>query len=193
MKSLEQVVNAIEQDPQNQQYTQAGISPLIQVMPTATILLISQAPSRRAQEAGIMWHDPSGVRLREWLGVTDAEFYQAGRIAVLPMDFYFPGKGKSGDLPPRPGFADKWQPPLMALMPHIQLTLLVGQYAQRAYLGKRRQSTLTATVQHFRDYLPTYFPLVHPSPLNYGWLHKNPWFEETVLPELRTRVRRLLN
>lgn len=192
MQRAQAVFNAIQRDQQNSVFTRQGIQPLYQVLPQARILIVSQAPSKKAQQAMIFWHDPSGDRLRRWMGVSPAEFYHAGKIAVLPLDFYYPGKGKHGDLPPRKGFAQKWHPPLLALMPHIQLTLLIGQYAQRYYLGAAREKTLTATVQHYRTYLPRYFPLVHPSPLNYGWLHRNPWFEADVVPDLQKRVRQLL-
>lgn len=190
MQDADQLYEAIRQDPQNAAFTAAGIDPLYHYEPNATILIVSQAPSRSAQAAKTYWRDASGDRLREWMGVTDAEFYDSGKLAVVPLDFYYPGKGKSGDLPPRKGFAEKWHKPLLALMPHIQLTLLIGMYAQRYYLPNR-QKTLTETVRHYQDYAP-YFPLVHPSPLNYGWLKKNPWFAETVLPDLQHQVRALL-
>lgn len=126
------------------------------------------------------------------MGVTKEQFYHSGKVAVLPLDFYYPGKhAHGGDLPPRPGFADKWHEPLLALMPQIKLTLLIGQYAQKYYLPQR-EKTLTATVAHYRDYLPTYFPLVHPSPLNYGWMNRNPWFAAEVVPELQARVQPLI-
>ncbi|KRL86694.1 uracil-DNA glycosylase family protein [Lacticaseibacillus pantheris] len=190
MQTAEDIFEAIMADPDNEQFTAAGIEPLYHVEPAATIMIVSQAPSRQAQLARTYWHDPSGDRLRQWMGVSDDEFYHSGKIAVVPLDFYYPGKGKSGDLPPRKGFADKWHEPLFALMPHVQLTLLIGAYAQRYYLPQR-QRTLTATVQHYADYAP-YFPLVHPSPLNYGWLHKNSWFEQDVVPALQQQVRSLL-
>lgn len=138
------------------------------------------------------WDDASGNRLRDWMGVTKDQFYHSGKVAVLPLDFYYPGKHKhGGDLPPRPGFADKWHEPLLTLMPQIKLTLLIGQYAQKYYLPQR-EKTLTATVAHYQDYLPDYFPLVHPSPLNYGWMNRNPWFAADVVPELQTRIHHLI-
>lgn len=192
MQTAEEIFNAIQADEQNADYTAAGVKPLYKAPATAELLIISQAPSRKAQETESFWNDPSGDRLRAWMGVTPAEFYQSGKIGILPLDFYYPGKAKSGDLPPRKGFAEKWHKPLLALMPHVQLTLLIGMYAQRYYLGKRRQKTLTATVEHYQDYLPQYLPLVHPSPLNYGWFRRNPWFDEQVVPALQKRVRILL-
>ncbi|ERL63671.1 uracil-DNA glycosylase family protein [Schleiferilactobacillus shenzhenensis] len=192
MTTAQEIFTAIQADPANAEFTVQGIQPLYHTDANATILIVSQAPSRKAQAAMTYWDDASGDRLREWMGVTKDEFYNAGKIAVVPLDFYYPGKGKQGDLPPRPGFAEKWHPPVLALMPHIQLTLLIGQYAQKYYLGRKRQKTLTATVAHYQDYLPEYFPLVHPSPLNYGWLNKNPWFRESVVPDLQKRVRKLM-
>ncbi|MFD1393392.1 uracil-DNA glycosylase family protein [Lacticaseibacillus jixianensis] len=192
MQTATEIFNAIMADPQNADFTAAGVKPLYKIDPQARLLIISQAPSRKAQETASFWNDPSGDRLRDWMGVTREEFYESGRIGILPLDFYYPGKGKSGDLPPRKGFAEKWHAPLLQLMPHAELALLIGQYAQRYYLGKRRQKTLTATVQHYQDYLPKYFPLVHPSPLNYGWMKRNPWFEASVVPDLRRRVRELI-
>lgn len=154
-------------------------------------MIISQAPSNKAQASMTFWNDPSGDRLRSWMGVSPDEFYHSGKIAVMPLDFYYPGKGAHGDLPPRKGFAEKWHAPLLQLMPQIKLTLLIGQYAQKYYLTKR-QKTLTDTVRHYQDYLPAYFPLVHPSPLNYGWMKRNKWFTTDVLPELQREIRNIM-
>ncbi|MFD1484925.1 uracil-DNA glycosylase family protein [Lacticaseibacillus baoqingensis] len=190
MATAAEIFTAIREDPENAAFTAAGIDPLYHLEPNATILIVSQAPSRSAQAAKTYWQDASGDRLRAWMGVSEQEFYHAGKIAVIPLDFYYPGKGKSGDLPPRKGFAEKWHAPLLQLMPKVQLILLIGMYAQKYYLPDR-QKTLTATVRHFADYAP-YFPLVHPSPLNYGWMKKNPWFTQVVLPQLQRQVRQLL-
>ena len=187
-----QIFDEIKADPQNAEFTERGIDPLYSVGPEATIAVIGQAPGRIAQDTGIVWNDKSGDRLRDWLGVSREEFYESGRFAIVPMDFYFPGTGRSGDLPPRKGFAEKWHPRLWELTPRIGLTVLVGNYANRHYLGLRSKDTLTNVVRNFRDYLPTYLPLVHPSPRNQMWMARNPWFEEDVLPELRQRVRALL-
>ncbi|ANK60981.1 MULTISPECIES: uracil-DNA glycosylase family protein [Loigolactobacillus] len=192
MKTASEIFAAIQNDTQNQEFTAQGIQPLYHVIPQAEILIISQAPSRKAQASMVFWDDPSGDRLRAWMGLSKDEFYRSGKIAVMPLDFYYPGKGAHGDLPPRKGFADKWHEPLLELMPKVRLTLLIGQYAQKYYLQKRRQRTLTETVRHYEDYLPNYFPLVHPSPLNYGWLHKNTWFEGTVLPVLQTEIKQIM-
>jgi len=190
--TADEIFHAIQADPQNQDFTKQGIQPLYHVDADAEILLISQAPSRRAQATMTFWDDASGDRLRAWMGVTKDEFYHAGKIAVLPLDFYYPGKQPhGGDLPPRKGFAEKWHAPLLKLMPKIQLTLLIGAYAQKAYLPTRPKN-LTATVAHYADYLPDYFPLVHPSPLNYGWLNQHPWFLTTVVPVLQHRVAQII-
>lgn len=193
MPTVASIKQAIKADPANAEFTAKGWDPLFHVLPSATILVISQAPGRIAQDTKTYFNDASGKRLREWMGVTREEFYESDKVAVMPLDFYYPGKGKSGDLPPRKGFAEKWHEPLLAQMPHLQLTMLVGQYAIKYYLGKQRYKTLTATVQNYTEYLPDYFPLVHPSPLNYGWQKRNPWFQETVIPDLQTRVRRALS
>ncbi|EHL98068.1 uracil DNA glycosylase family protein [Lentilactobacillus parafarraginis F0439] len=193
MAISDDIFAAIQADPQNEIFTKHGIQPLYHIEPTAKILIISQAPSRKAQESMVFWNDPSGDRLREWMGVTKAEFYHAGKIAVMPLDFYYPGKGAHGDLPPRKGFAEKWHKPLLQLMPQVEVKLLIGQYAQKYYLGKRCRKNLTETVRHFDDYLPDYFPLVHPSPLNYGWMKRHDWFKNEVVPELQKRVRKGLS
>jgi uracil-DNA glycosylase len=128
------------------------------------------------------------VKLRDWLGVSDEKFYDVNLFAILPMDFYFPGKGPHGDLPPRRGFASTWHPKILANLRNIQLTILIGRYAQNEYLGSTKKANLTDTVRSFRDYLPDYFPIVHPSPLNFRWQAKNPWFLSEVIPALREVV-----
>lgn len=191
--TVEALDAAIQADPQNADYTARGIAPLYAFDPQAKLLIIGQAPGQRAQDQRLYFDDASGDRLRDWLGMDRATFYNPANVSILPLDFYFPGKGKSGDLPPRKGFADKWMPQFLALMPQQPLTILVGSYAQKYALGSTARRTLTATVQHYADYLPQYFPIVHPSPRNNIWLAKNAWFEETVLPELQRRVRTALN
>lgn len=190
--SMDTVTAAIMADPDNQSYTEQGIAPLFWAPKTARILIIGQAPGLKAQESRKFFWDRSGDRLRDWMGVTEEAFYNSGLIGVVPMDFYYPGKGKSGDLPPRKGFAKKWHAQVLQEMPDIALILLVGTYAQDYYLTGNPYRTLTETVQHYKDFLPQYFPIVHPSPLNQRWLKKNPWFEETVLPDLKTHVRTLM-
>lgn len=192
MDSLEQLVADIMADEQNASYTEQGIKPIFTVPKTARINIVGQAPGIRAQESGLYWNDPSGDNLRKWLGVDRETFYNSGLFAVVPMDYYFPGKGKSGDLAPRKGFADKWHKRTLALAPNIELHILVGSYAQRYYLKQKSSAKLTDTVKHYIDYLPEFFPLVHPSPRNNIWLRKNPWFEEEVIPDLQKRVKAIL-
>ncbi|MFD2692550.1 uracil-DNA glycosylase family protein [Sporolactobacillus shoreicorticis] len=189
---LKDVFNQIKQDPENSDYTNRGIEPLYSAAPTAKLLIIGQAPGQKAQDSRIVWNDRSGIRLREWMGVSKETFYHSGKIAVLPMDFYFPGKGKNGDLPPRKGFASKWHHQLIQAMPDIELTLLVGLYAQKYYLKISSGMTLTQIVKNYRSYLPEYFPLAHPSPRNDIWIKRNPWFEEKVLPDLKKQIQRIL-
>lgn len=179
-------------DPSNADMRALGYEPIYTAGPTARIAVIGQAPGRLAQASGVPWDDASGVRLRGWLGVSEQQFRDPRLFALVPMDFFYPGRGAGGDLPPRRGFAARWHPPLFALMPDIRLTLLIGSYAQAHYLGTRRKSSLTETVHARDDYLPEFFPLVHPSPLNFRWQAKNPWFEADVVPELRARVAQLL-
>ena len=169
-------------------YLPHGTRPVFTVHPRAKILIIGQAPGRKVHETGIPWDDASGKRLRSWLGVNDAIFYNPEIFSLLPMGFCFPGTGKSGDLPPRPECAPRWHEVLINIMPAIKLTLLFGQYAQERYLGKMRKKTLTETVLHWREYVPQYLPLPHPSPRNQIWVRKNPWFEQEVLPYLKKIV-----
>lgn len=190
---FKKITNNIKHDEMNLVYTQAGINPLFAANENAQIVIVGQAPGRVAQERMMVWNDKSGDRLREWMGVSWDEFYNSGKIAVLPMDFYFPGKGKSGDLPPRKGFADKWHPQLLKLMPKVKLTMLVGSYSVKHYLQLKSSAKLTDVVHQYQDYLPTYFPLVHPSPRNQLWMQNNPWFTDDVLPALKKEVQNALN
>lgn len=186
MTSLESIRAALSADPTNAWAAKLGYAPLYTAATGARIVIIGQAPGRVAQETGIPWNDPSGVRLRDWLGVSTEQFYDPNLVALLPMDFYYPGKGKSGDLPPRKDFASRWHPQILAEMPELRLTILIGAYALRQYLPGVGKQTLTETVRAFRSYLPGTIPLVHPSPLNFRWQAKNPWFDSEVLPELRS-------
>ncbi|MGI6623951.1 MAG: uracil-DNA glycosylase family protein [Limnochordia bacterium] len=192
MTTFETINAEIAADPMNQSYTGRGILPLFRASAAARLVIVGQAPGRKAEETRLFWNDPSGDRLRDWMGVTREQFYGSEYIAQLPMDFYYPGKGKSGDQPPRRGFAEKWHPRLLAAMPSIETIILVGSYAQEYYLDARRKENLTETVRSFREYLPDYLPLVHPSPRNQIWLKRNPWFEQDVIPVLRERVRSLI-
>lgn len=166
--------------------------PVVRAAAGARLLIIGQAPGARVHASGIPWDDPSGDRLREWLGVNRGVFYDESQVAIMPMGFCYPGKGRSGDLPPRPECAPRWHTRLLSCLPNIQLTLLIGQYAQRYYLG-RQYSTLTAAVREWREHLPQYFALPHPSPRNHSWLRNNPWFESDVLPQLKRAASQCLD
>lgn len=157
------------------------------------MLIVGQAPGTRVHETGIPWNDPSGVRLRQWLGVSPEVFYDPTRFAIIPMGFCYPGRNaRGGDLPPRPECAPLWHDPLHAHLTKLELTVLVGQYAQQHYLGDRAQASLAATVEHWRDFGPRFLPTPHPSPRNILWLRRHPWFEAEVVPALRARVRDIL-
>ncbi|NEQ51075.1 MAG: uracil-DNA glycosylase family protein [Leptolyngbya sp. SIO3F4] len=169
-----------------------GPRPVFAASTASRIVVIGQAPGRKVHMSGIPWDDPSGNLLRTWLEVDRTAFYDPDRVALIPMGFCYPGKGSSGDLPPRPECAPQWHDALLEKMSSVRLTLLIGQYAQRHYLRDRVGKNLTETVRHFEQYLPEYLPLPHPSPRNRFWLKKNPWFEEEVLPVLRMRVRSAL-
>ena len=185
---FDSVFQAIRADEQNGEFTRQGIDPLYTASATSRLVIIGQAPGRVAQETRIPWNDKSGDRLRSWLGIDRVTFYDPSAVALLPMDFYYPGKGKSGDLPPRRGFAEKWHPVLLGMMPQVRLTVLVGSYATRRYLELSSSAKLTDVVRNYADYLPRFFPLVHPSPRNQLWMSRNPWFETDVLPRLRSEV-----
>ena len=178
-----------------------GPRPIVRARATARLLIVGQAPGTRVHETGIPWNDPSGERLRDWLAVDRETFFDQARSAIMPMGFCYPGRDpRGGDNPPRPECAPLWHPPLLAALPAVDLTLLVGLYAQRRYLGAKggakggakRRGNLTETVRAWADYWPAYLPLPHPSWRNTGWLKRNPWFEAELLPELRARVRALL-
>lgn len=180
--------NQIINDPMNQSFTEKRVEPLFYASQNAVIAIIGQAPGKKAEESGLYWDDPSGDRLREWLGLNRSQFYQTDKIAHLPMDFYFPGKAKQGDKPPRLEFAKKYHPLIIQKMPNLQTLILAGNYAQKFYLASSRKKNLTETVRAYQEYSPRYFPIVHPSPLNYGWHRKNPWFEEKVVPDLQKLI-----
>ncbi len=168
-----------------------GPRPVLQLHPGARILIAAQAPGKRVHETGIPFNDPSGERLRAWLGVERETFYNPKQIALLPMGFCFPGSGKSGDLPPRPECAPAWRAPLLAVLKNVQLTLVIGQYAMAYHLQQPR-GNLTQTVAAWRDLGPALIPLPHPSPRNNRWLKRNPWFESELVPILRQRVAQAL-
>ncbi len=169
-----------------------GPRPVLRAAATARLLIVGQAPGRRVHETGIPWNDPSGERLRAWMEVDRDTFYDTRRIAIIPMGLCYPGKGRGGDLPPRPECAPLWHARLLRELPGVDLVLTLGAYAQRFYLGTNARANLTETVRAGASYGPRFLPLPHPSPRNLRWLLRNPWFELEVLPRLRARVRELL-
>jgi len=193
MKEIDKIREAIMNDPENKEFTEKGWEPVFEAPPTARILIASQAPGLKAQESNKTFFDVSGDLLREWLGVDEETFYESGLFGIVPMDYYFPGKAKRGDVPPRKEFAAKWNPKVLGTMPELELKVIVGAYAQKFYLGKDMKRNLTETVRHYEEYLPEYFPVVHPSPLTIGWRNRNPWFEKEVVPDLRNRVQKIIS
>ncbi len=190
MKELLQQINACTIC---QKHLPHGIRPVVQISRTAQLLIIGQAPGRKVHETGIPWDDASGNQLRKWLNIDKETFYDANKVALVPMGFCYPGKGTSGDLPPRPECAPQWHKDILDNIKDIKLTLLIGQYAQEYYLKDRAKSNLTQTVIAYKEYLPAYLPTPHPSPRNRFWLKKNPWFEEEVIPYLQEITKELLN
>jgi uracil-DNA glycosylase len=188
-KLLQQIRNCKECE----QHLKDGVNPIIAATSKSRLVIIGQAPGRIVHNTGIPWNDKSGDNLRNWLGIDKQTFYDADKIALMPMGFCYPGTGKTGDLPPRPECAPLWHNRLLAQIPDVQLVLLIGQYAQNYYLGAQSKNTLTETVHHFKTYLPKYFTLPHPSPRNNIWQAKNEWFGQEVLPELKTQVHHILN
>ena len=191
-RTLETLLTAIRACDACKAYLPLGPRPVLQAAASARILVVGQAPGSRVHTTGIPWDDPSGDRLRAWMGVGKDEFYDASRIAIIPMGFCYPGRGHGGDLPPRRECAELWLDALLARLPEIELTLLIGQYAQRHYLGNRRKPTLARTVEAWAEYAPRYVPLPHPSPRNTPWFQRHPAFEQELVPRLRKRVRKLL-
>ncbi|MEP3210797.1 MAG: uracil-DNA glycosylase family protein [Maribacter sp.] len=169
-----------------------GPRPIVTAHSEAKIIIIGQAPGTKVHETGVPWDDPSGRQLRKWLGVTDEVFYDERKIALVPMGFCYPGKGKGGDLPPRTECAPLWHQKLWHEMPNLELIVLIGTYAQKYYLKEEMKKNLTETVKAYQNYLPKYFPLPHPSPRNRFWLGKNPWFETEVLPHLIAQTQKIL-
>ena len=169
-----------------------GPRPVLRAQRTARLLIIGQAPGTKVHASGIPWDDASGERLRAWMGVDRDTFYDESRIAIMPMGFCYPGRlPRGGDAPPRPECAPQWHGRVLAMLPRVELVLLVGSYAQAHYLEVLRKPTLTETVRNWLEYAPDYLPLPHPSFRNTAWLRRNPWFEAEVLPQLRKRVRSL--
>ena len=190
-KKFDKIIKKLKEDSRNKSYTERSIPPIFQVSPKAQILIIGQAPGKKVEESLIPFNDKSGEKLVQWMGVDRDTFYSE-KIAILPMDFYYPGKGKTGDLPPRSFIAKEYHKDILDLMPDIKLTILIGSYSMKYYLGKGMKENLTETVRSYKEYLPKYFPIVHPSPLNFRWQKANPWFEGEVVPVLRDMVGKIL-
>jgi uracil-DNA glycosylase len=170
-----------------------GPRPVFQASKSARVLIAGQAPGIRVHNTGVPFNDPSGERLRAWMGVDSDLFYDEQRVAIIPMGFCYPGTGKSGDLPPRPECAEKWRSDMLAGLSKVELTLAIGQYAIKWHLRGTQEKTLTKTVQNWRNYIADgVIPLPHPSPRNNIWLKKNPWFEDEIIPEVQNRVRELI-
>ncbi|MDF0714905.1 uracil-DNA glycosylase family protein [Muricauda sp. 334s03] len=185
---MDELLTEIRNCSHCEEHLPLGPRPIVAAHPDSRIAIIGQAPGTKVHQTGVPWDDPSGRQLRKWLGVTDEQFYNEQLFALIPMGFCYPGKGKSGDLPPRPECAPLWHKALISQMPNLTLTILIGQYAQNYYLGSTMKRNLTETVKHYQEYLPDCFVLPHPSPRNRFWLSKNPWFDLEVLPELKKKI-----
>ena len=189
--SISNIVEKIISVETNAEYPERANPPIFQLNEGAKILIIGQAPGRKVEESKIPFDDKSGEKLITWMGI-DRETFYSDKIAILPMDFYYPGKGKTGDLPPRKFIAEEYHRDLLAELGDVQMTILIGKYAMDYYLKGDMKRNLTETVRCFAEYLPNYFPIVHPSPLNFRWQAKNPWFMEEVVPVLEKRVSDIL-
>lgn len=191
-KALEKLTESISACTICEKHLTLGPRPIISVHAQSKILIIGQAPGAIVHKTGIPWDDKSGENLRSWMGIDNSTFYDPTQIGIVPMGFCYPGKGKSGDLPPRKECAPQWHLPLFDQLQNVRLTLLIGKYAQDYYLKDQAQRNLTETVRNFESYLPDYFVLPHPSPRNNIWKKKNQWFEENVLPSLKEQVLKIL-
>jgi len=190
--NLESLLTAVRGCRACEAHLPLGPRPVLSAGETARILVVGQAPGARVHTSGIPWDDPSGDRLRAWMSVGTDVFYDPSRVAIIPMGYCYPGRGKAGDLPPRSECASLWLGQLLAHLTRIELTLLIGRYAQRHFLGNRRRPSLVETVRDWQDYAPEYLPLPHPSPRNQPWFKRHPWFEQQLLPVLRERVGALI-
>lgn len=190
--SLESLLTAVRGCRACEAHLPLGPRPVLRVGEMARILVVGQAPGARVHTTGIPWDDPSGDRLRAWMGVGTDVFYDPTRVAIIPMGYCYPGRGKGGDLPPRRECAELWLGQLLAHLTRIELTLLIGRYAQRHFLGSRRRPSLADTVLAWQGYSPQYLPLPHPSPRNQPWFKRHPWFEQQLLPVLRERISALV-
>ena len=169
--------------------------PILALSEKTRILIIGQAPGQKVHDKGIPWEDKSGDTLRDWLGVSKEQFLNTELIGTMPMGFCFPGSNEKGrgDAPPRPECKPKWHENILSHLSELRLTLIIGQYAMKSYFGKRQKRNLTETVRSYEEYLPEYFPLVHPSPLNFRWHSKNPWFENEVVPVLKAEIQTIIS
>ncbi|MEE1296373.1 MAG: uracil-DNA glycosylase family protein [Bifidobacterium sp.] len=193
MATIEEITKQIEADPANAQFEAEGQKPLFQAPATARINIIGQTPGDKAEEHHRVWDDRSGERLREWLDVDEDTFYNSGMFALLPLDFYFTGHDFHGAIDPRPDFAPKWFPEIIKTMPDIQLTILAGGDAIDYFLHPNYKEDETEVVKNYQEYLPKYFPIIHPSGHNNIWLVEHPWFEQDVIPALRKHVHAILD
>ena len=187
---MEEIIEKLKKDPRNKAYTERGIGPIFQLNKDSKILIIGQAPGKKVEESGILFNDKSGENLVDWLGISMDDLHGED-YSIIPMDFYYPGKAKSGDKPPRKFIAEEYHPLILSQLENVRLIILIGAYAQKYYLGDKFKKNLTETVRNYKAYLPKYFPLVHPSPLNNRWMAKNPFFKEEVLPELKNIVKNI--
>ncbi|MCC9137164.1 uracil-DNA glycosylase family protein [Pontibacter silvestris] len=191
METLETLLQQIRACRICEEHLPLGPNPVLRATTSARLLIVGQAPGTKVHASGKPWDDQSGKRLRQWMGIAPDVFYDEHKVAIVPMGFCYPGKGKSGDLPPRPECKQHWHQQLLTLLPNIQLTLLVGKYAQDAFLGSSAKANLTQTVTAWQEYLPHCMPLPHPSPRNQFWLKYHPWFETDAVPVLQGMVSSL--
>ena len=191
-RTLEVLLGAVRDCRACEPHLPLGPRPILRAGETARILVVGQAPGARVHTTGIPWDDPSGERLRAWMGVGEDIFYDESRIAIIPMGYCYPGRGNGGDMPPRRECATLWLDHLLAKLPKIELTLLVGQYAQHHFLPSRRKPSLAETVRAWQEYAPLYIPLPHPSPRNQPWFKRHPWFDQQLIPMLQSRINMLL-
>ncbi len=191
-RSLDTLLAAVRNCRACEQHLPLGARPVLRAHAAARILIVGQAPGLRVHTTGIPWDDASGQRLREWMGVNRDTFYDETRIAIIPMGYCYPGRGEDGDMAPRRECAELWLDRLLAKLPRIELTLLIGQYAQRHFLRNHRKRSLAETTRNWQDYSPQYIPLPHPSPRNQPWFKRHPWFAQQLLPVLQARIETLV-